>query len=282
MSVGQRILERSKQKGMNQSELALTAGVSKNAISNYVTDRRIPDTMTCLNISKVLEVSMEWILTGKNNDTTNVNINDLEKHILENFRALPDEQKTKLVNTTSVILAQLDNNSVFDIEETPIKKPKNTKKTTTKQPITQVIDDDNTIVEYPLHLIRAAAGLGNPVDNNEYDMIPIDTTKHHIPNGADRLIKIQGDSMTPDYNDGDILWVKDKVHLENKQEGIFIINKEAVFKVLDKREDGTTYLYSYNEEEYPPRLIKVRTEDQDLNDDIRTIGQVVGVYKTEQ
>lgn len=63
--VGKRLNERMDELNLKQVDICKLSGISKNAVSNYVNGNRVPDTMSIYKLSKVLETSMEWILTGE-------------------------------------------------------------------------------------------------------------------------------------------------------------------------------------------------------------------------
>lgn len=62
--IGSRISQRMKEMNFIQKDLSEKTGISKNAISNYINNLRIPKTLECYKISQALLVSMEWLLTG--------------------------------------------------------------------------------------------------------------------------------------------------------------------------------------------------------------------------
>lgn len=51
---------------MKQIDICKVTGISKNAISNYISGNRIPDTVSLYKLAEYFSVSMEWLLTGKN------------------------------------------------------------------------------------------------------------------------------------------------------------------------------------------------------------------------
>lgn len=51
---------------MKQIDICKMTGISKNAISNYINGNRIPDTVSLYKLAEHFNVSMEWLLTGKN------------------------------------------------------------------------------------------------------------------------------------------------------------------------------------------------------------------------
>lgn len=112
--VGHRILTQSKACGLSQVDIHNKSGLSTTAISNYCTEKRLPDTTALYKIASILGVSMEWILTGE--DTTNADsesapfdltaikeeqglscdgspLEDEEADLVAMYRLLPDYRK---------------------------------------------------------------------------------------------------------------------------------------------------------------------------------------------
>lgn len=94
-NVGERIIARLTELNQKQADLCRATGLSNNAISQYVTGKRTPDTLSLYKIATALDVPMEWILTGENKyskiDTTTEKVGPLseqEKEILWKFRQL--------------------------------------------------------------------------------------------------------------------------------------------------------------------------------------------------
>ena len=59
-----RLLETMQRKGYNQQQLGDYANLSRGAVSKYVRGLALPKSMELYRISKVLGVSMEWLLDG--------------------------------------------------------------------------------------------------------------------------------------------------------------------------------------------------------------------------
>ena len=64
-AIGNRIKEKQEEHHYKQKEIVEKTGISKSAISNYISGNRVPDTETILKLSYILETSVEWLLTGK-------------------------------------------------------------------------------------------------------------------------------------------------------------------------------------------------------------------------
>lgn len=93
-----------------------------------------------------------------------------------------------------------------------------------------------------------------------FDDIPSDTVQAPDAN-ADFIIGVNGDSMEPDYSDGEKLYIKKVESINPGEVGIFTINNECFLK--EYGEDG---LVSKNK----------KYDDIPGNEDVRLIGRVVG------
>ncbi len=64
-TLGERIAEKRKAKGMKQEELAEALGVSAQAVSKWENDVSCPDIMTLPTLAKILGCTVDELLTGK-------------------------------------------------------------------------------------------------------------------------------------------------------------------------------------------------------------------------
>lgn len=111
----------------------------------------------------------------------------------------------------------------------------------------------------------ASAGTGQYLNDVRVERIelPVDVD-------ADFVIPIKGDSMEPDYLDGDLVFIQTSVDLNDGVIGVFNYNGEAYIKQLVIDEDQA-YLHSLNPE-YKDMPITPDT-------DFRIIGEVVDLYR---
>jgi len=89
----------------------------------------------------------------------------------------------------------------------------------------------------------------------------------HLPEDTTFGVRISGDSMEPEFHDGQIAWVLQQESVANWEIGIFALNGEAYIKKLQNDKDGI-FLISLNEK-YAP--IKVSE-----NDRLDIFGKVLG------
>ena len=117
--------------------------------------------------------------------------------------------------------------------------------------------------QMPLYDLPASAGTGVFLDSDSYTLIDVD---ENVPENANLAVRISGDSMTPLYTDGQIVYVRQQPDLKPGEIGIFVLNGEAYCKKLET--DGGIKLISLNPN-YKPIKVKYSYE-------LRVIGKVVG------
>ncbi len=62
MTLGEKIQKHRKEKSMSQEELAALLGVSRQAVSKWELNDTIPDTENVIQLGKILEVSLDYLL----------------------------------------------------------------------------------------------------------------------------------------------------------------------------------------------------------------------------
>ena len=131
--------------------------------------------------------------------------------------------------------------------------------------ITEVSEDIIQLHSYDYYDHPASAGTGQYLNDVRVERIelPVDID-------ADFVIPIKGDSMEPDYHDGDLVFIQTSVDLNDGVIGVFNYNGDAYIKqlVIDKEQ---AYLHSLNPA-YKDMPITPET-------DFRIIGEVVDLYR---
>ena len=132
---------------------------------------------------------------------------------------------------------------------------------TKKNEVSEVVQ----LYSYDYYDHPASAGTGQYLNDVRVEQIelPVDVD-------ADFVIPIKGDSMEPDYHDGDLVFIQTSVDLNNGVIGVFNYNGDAYIKqlVIDKEQ---AYLHSLNPA-YKDMPITPET-------DFRIIGEVVDLYR---
>ena len=65
MSIGDRIIELRKQKAISQGQLAEIVGVSRQAVSKWVSGQNSPDTIKLIHLADILDTDVEYLATGR-------------------------------------------------------------------------------------------------------------------------------------------------------------------------------------------------------------------------
>ncbi len=121
---------------------------------------------------------------------------------------------------------------------------------------------EKTVRTIPLYDLPVSAGTGQFLDSSGYELIEVDLDE---ANDATFAVRVRGDSMTPRFNDGEIIFIKQQQTLEYGECGIFILNGEVYCKILGS-ENGVQ-LISINST-YSP----INVSD---NDEFRVLGKVL-------
>ena len=126
---------------------------------------------------------------------------------------------------------------------------------------------DDYIIDYVEGLV--AAGHGTFQEDNLH--MEVKLRAEDVPDSYDTIAKVAGDSMEPLIEDNDLLFIKVTSQVDINSIGIFQINGKNFVKKLKRDYDGSWYLQSLNSGYEEIHLSE--------NDDIRTIGEVVDIYK---
>ena len=92
MSLGLRLKQAREKKKMSQKEVSKLIGVSISSLSGYETEYRDPDTDTLTELSKIYDVSVEWLLTGKVE-----NLSEYETRILNELKNIDEKVKLEIL-----------------------------------------------------------------------------------------------------------------------------------------------------------------------------------------
>ena len=62
MTLGEKIIDLRKKRGLSQEDLAITLGVSRQAVSKWETGEAKPDTDKVIALAEYFEVTTDWLL----------------------------------------------------------------------------------------------------------------------------------------------------------------------------------------------------------------------------
>lgn len=94
----------------------------------------------------------------------------------------------------------------------------------------------------PLYSLAVSAGTGQFLDGEDYEMIEVGA---EVPEGSNFGVRVAGDSMEPEFHDGQTVWVRQQRSLMTGEIGIFLYDGSAYLKQLVARDDALA-LHSLN------------------------------------
>ena len=94
----------------------------------------------------------------------------------------------------------------------------------------------------PLYSLAVSAGTGQFLDGENYEMVEVG---REVPEGANFGVRVAGDSMEPNYHDGQTVWVRQQRSLMTGETGIFLYDGCAYLKQL-RAGDQCMLLHSLN------------------------------------
>ena len=237
--LGNSIKEVRKSKKLTQKKLAELTGFKQNTISNHENGNRQLDEGDIRIYAQALGVSPQYLF-----DLSKPTSVDSTPQIQTIYDQLHQPRQAKVLN-----YAERQLNEQKNEEETKINE------------VSEVIQ----LYSYDYYDHPVSAGTGQYLNDVRVERIelPVDID-------ADFVIPIKGDSMEPDYHDGDLVFIQTSVDLNDGVIGVFNYNGDASIKqlVIDKDQ---AYLHSLNPA-YKDMPITPET-------DFRIIGEVVDLYR---
>lgn len=241
--LGNSIKEVRKSKKLTQKKLAELTGFKQNTISNHENGNRQLDEKDIRIYAQALEVSPQYLFDLAK--PSSIEITPTTSQIQSIYDKLEPPGQRKVITYAE---------KLRDEQE----KRRKAKKNEVSEKVVQLYGYD-----YYDH--AASAGTGQYLNDVRVERIelPVDVD-------ADFVIPIKGDSMEPDYHDGDLVFIQTSVDLNDGVIGVFNYNGEAYIKqlVIDTEQ---AYLHSLNPD-YKDMPITPET-------DFRIIGEVVDLYR---
>ncbi|KRK39010.1 phage repressor [Loigolactobacillus bifermentans DSM 20003] len=214
--------------GMSKAELARRSGIGRNSITDYVKGKYEAKQDKAYQLAKALNVDPAWLLGY------NVPSNKNEK-LIDLYNKLTKERQDRVINYATDQLNQQENNVV-------------------SLPDSQLRENDAPTTEIEL-FGYVSAGTGEWLDEGaKKERIMY---YGHAPE-YDYALKVNGDSMQPLFENGQIIFVRNASEcMHNGQIIIATLNGSAFVKKIDISEDGV-HLVSLN-----PKYEPIAVHDYD-------------------
>ena len=237
--IGAKIKEFRLKRNLTQKELAKLVSVGDTTIANYEKGFRSPKKDTMFDLANVFNVSIDDLFPPIQNSSSS---------------------NTSQIQTIYDKLTPPRQNKVLNYADSQLKEQRNEEETKGNE-----VSEAIQLYSYDYYDHPASAGTGQYLNDVRVERIelPVDID-------ADFVIPIKGDSMEPDYHDGDLVFIQTSVDLNDGVIGVFNYNGDAYIKqlVIDKEQ---AYLHSLN----PAYKDMPITPDTDF----RIIGEVVDLYR---
>ncbi len=193
--------------GMTQQEVADKIGRKQPIIGHWETGYSQPDANTLFTLCDLYETTVDEVFGFKKD---NISLSKKDKDFLERYNNLdPYGQET-----------------VSYILDRESKRVESLQKQANR--IQELENESSPSAHiYPYLGKIACAGTGF-----YFDDIPAETIEAPYVDGADFIIGVSGESMEPDYHDGEKLYVKKVEYLRTGDVGIFTIGNECFLKEL--------------------------------------------------
>ena len=238
--IGNQIKTFRKSAGFTQDELAKRLNTTKQTISRYEKGDRKANQDMLFELCDIFGVSIDDFFPSQNET--------LQSPTTSPIQTIYDE-----LNPPRQV-------KVLNYAERQLKEQRNEEETKGNE-----VSEAIQLYSYDYYDHPASAGTGQYLNDVRVERIelPVDID-------ADFVIPIKGDSMEPDYHDGDLVFIQTSVDLNNGVIGVFNYNGDAYIKqlVIDKDQ---AYLHSLNPV-YKDMPITTET-------DFRIIGEVVDLYR---
>lgn len=233
--------------GLTQNQVAKELGRPQQTIANWESGKSQPDANTLFELFRVFGRSVDEAFGFT---TRSFAVTAHEREHIEKIRAL-DSYGQEIVELV------LDRESKRCLEQA---KEKNTLEAAAKR----AGDNLDNIIPFRRSYQPASAGTGIYLGPDEFETIYVQ--ENDLTRRASFGVPVSGDSMEPDYHDGDVLLVERAEDIKIGEAGVFTINGEGYVK-----ERGNGELISLNPA-YDPIP---------MDESIYCSGRVIGILKPD-
>lgn len=266
MTFGERLKELRNNAGLTIRGLAETIGIPTSTLSNYEQDYRRPDFETLLRLSEFYSVSTDYLLGKTNNPKSGVSLAQELKKLRAQLGLTQEEfaERTKIASDAiKAIEAGFESNALEEVKAKIIQTILSKEKGGKVIPLAQM-------KRVPV-LGRVCAGNGYPAKEEILGYV-LD------PKGSsDFALQVEGDSMAPRYNDGDIVYVKNQKFAESGQYVVAYVNgEEAMLRRYIYQEVGKIVILEPENKKYDKTILILRD-----NPSWGIIGIVTGRFVVE-
>ncbi|WP_261103689.1 helix-turn-helix domain-containing protein [Streptococcus mitis] len=246
--LGGRIRKLRESRNMTQTELSEILGMKTyTTVSKWEKNENFPKGKDLKKLAEIFNVTSDYLLGLSDTKLGKITTQNEHPEILTIYNQLEEPRQEKVLDFANAQLDEQESSNIISI----FNKSQN----------------DDYITDYVEGLV--AAGHGTFQEDNLH--MEVRLRAEDVPEDYDTIAKVAGDSMEPMIEDNDLLFIRVTSQVDINDIGIFQINGKNFVKKLKRDYNGGWYLQSLNNSYEEIHL----TEE----DDIRTIGEVVSVYR---
>lgn len=246
--LGDRIRKLRESRNMTQTELSEILGMKTyTTVSKWEKNENFPKGKDLKKLAEIFNVTSDYLLGLSDTKLGKITTQNEHPEILTIYNQLEEPKQEKVLDYAKEQLEEQNNSKIISIFDKS--------------------QDDDYITDYVEGLV--AAGHGTFQADNLH--MEVKLRAEDVPEDYDTIAKVAGDSMEPMIEDNDLLFIKVTNQVDINDIGIFQINGKNFVKKLKRDYNGGWYLQSLNNSYEEIHLTE--------NDDIRTIGEVVSVYR---
>lgn len=213
-----RLKARKAELGMTNEQLAAVSGVPMGTLSKLLAGMNdSPKLGNLTALCQALDLSLDYTVYGKPENTHNYTLSPEEITFIEQFRALDIRGR----ETVSLLMQKEAEYNVRRQPDQPAAAPSH-RAVRLAQP---TVRPPRFL---PLYDLPVSAGTGISLDEGSTRQIQIPA---EASAAADFALRISGNSMEPRYHDRDLLLVERTDRVDEGEVGIFILNGEGYIKV---------------------------------------------------
>jgi transcriptional regulator, cro/CI family len=246
--LGDRIRKLRESRNMTQTELSEILGMKTyTTVSKWEKNENFPKGKDLKKLAEIFNVTSDYLLGLSNTKLGKITTQNEHPEILTIYNQLEESKQEKVLDYAKEQLEEQNSSKIVSIFDKS--------------------QDDDYITDYVEGLV--AAGHGTFQEDNLH--MEVKLRAEDVPEDYDTIAKVAGDSMEPMIEDNDLLFIRVTSQVDINDIGIFQINGKNFVKKLKRDYNGGWYLQSLNNSYEEIHLTE--------NDDIRTIGEVVSVYR---
>lgn len=228
MDFGQRLKNLRLEQGKTQQDIASAVGVSVITVRNWERGTKKPAMDAIIALARELKITTDGLLDVNTFGITrrSIILSPEEKKLLKTYQALDAHGKKAVDMICALEKERLDTSEKIVLAKKAEFIPKKTRERF-----------------IPRYTTPSAAGYNVPLDGTDFGMMLVDS---NVPSDADYAVDIQGNSMYPYINDGDMVYVKKDEELSNGDVGIFCVDGAMYCKQLYIDDERNLTLVSAN------------------------------------